>query len=374
MKSSARRWWMVAGILLVVLVVLAPRRVYTPTVAIMPGGVVSESAALEWNSSDVVESVLLLGDSGDAVPAVWEPLVKHLQIIPDRTTVVMMGDNVYGFGIPPEDDPGYAEAARRLSYQTDKLKAAGVRAVFIPGNHDWNADRDGGLRAVERQEELVLKALGPGSFAPSNGCPGPATVHFSDRFQVIAIDSEWWLYQYEKPPLDGGACPQSDFAELSRDIASALQGGAPSALRLLVMHHPLMSHGQHGEGSSCPGDSGCPPYREFRKQLFSTLQNVEGVICAAGHDHILEVLRGAQGCDLFLVSGAASRPRGTRVASDTLYALEQHGFMRIDVTDKGERRLTVFAIDTGSGAVSPAYFKSLGIEKTPQLSSRQPPD
>ena len=357
MTRATRKWWILGGILVAIAIILAPRRVQTPTV---PGKEPAATTAVEpWNPAEVAESVVLIGDAGDALPTVWEPLVGHLKQLPSVTTVLLLGDNIYNVGIPPENDPEYPEATRRLRYLIEKIQQAGVRGVFIPGNHDWNADQIGGLRAVERQQQLVLSALGPDSFVPRSGCPGPATALSNERFQVVAIDSEWWMYQSEKPPLDGVACPQNSSRELADDIASALKSSAPSAVRILAMHHPLMSRGNHGDGSGCPGDFGCPAYKQFRKELFETLSRVGGVLCVGGHDHSLQLLQGAHGCQLFLVSGATSHLGWTKVGEDTIFASEFHGFMRVDALKRGGHRLTVFKIDLQSGAIAPLFSKLL---------------
>ena len=357
MTRLRRRWWLFGGVVFAVAVVLAPRLVQTPTV---PGKELAAIPAVDaWDPSEVLESVVLLGDAGDALPAVWQPLVEHLKQLASVTTVLLLGDNVYEVGIPPEQDSGYAEATRRLRYLTDQLKASGARAIVLPGNHDWNADRSGGLQAIQRQEQLVLDALGPNSFLPSGGCPGPATALSNERFQVVAIDSEWWMYQSEKPSLDGVACPQRSPRELGDDIATALKSSAPGAVRILAMHHPLMSRGSHGDGSGCPGDFGCPPYQQFRKELFEALSPVGGVLCVGGHDHSLQLLQGAHGCELFLVSGATSHLGWTKVGADTIFASEFHGFIRVDALKQGGHRLTVFRIDLSGGKVSPLFSKLL---------------
>ncbi len=357
MKKSTHKLWIALALVVALAVVLIPRRVHMPTVPSGDGVAPAEPAA--WSLDGVVESVVLVGDAGDALPAVWEPLSKHLKLFPAATTVVLLGDNVYNEGIPPEDHPNYPDATRRLNYLIDQLKGAGVRSVFIPGNHDWNADQPGGLRAIERQEELVRKALGVESFVPSRGCPGPATVQTGDRFHVVAIDSEWWLNLSERPPLDGAACPQSSQSELLRDIQTSIESGAPGALRILAMHHPLMSYGPHAEGSQCPHDFGCEQNAEYRTQLFGALRKTTGTICVAGHDHSLQVLKGRDGCDLFLVSGATSHLSWTKVGPETIYASELHGFIRIDALKQGGWKLTVFTINLKDGELTPSFSKLL---------------
>ncbi|MBD98516.1 MAG: hypothetical protein CMO34_01625 [Verrucomicrobia bacterium] len=67
--------------------------------------------------------------------------------------------------------------------------------MFIPGNHDWRKGKEGGYKALKRQEEYIQKALNKKVFLPSDGCSGPSTIELSDKLVLIFIDTEWWLHQ-----------------------------------------------------------------------------------------------------------------------------------------------------------------------------------
>ncbi len=57
------------------------------------------------------------------------------------------------------------------------VKGAGVRGLFIPGNHDWEKEGSGGWEAVRREGARVAARGGPVvAFLPRDGCPGPEVV------------------------------------------------------------------------------------------------------------------------------------------------------------------------------------------------------
>ena len=65
--------------------------------------------------------------------------------------IIYLGDNVYPAGMPIPIDPGYAHAREILLQQITPLQEYPGRIYFIPGNHDWNEFKPGGLEAIRRQ-------------------------------------------------------------------------------------------------------------------------------------------------------------------------------------------------------------------------------
>lgn len=291
-------------------------------------------------SPNISESIILAGDSGDVDSATLELLRAEAAKFPQVTTVVLLGDNIYPAGLPPENSSDYSKAHSRLTQQLTALKLSGARIVFIPGNHDWD---DGGLKgweAVLREQSAVESALGPNSFLPRNGCPGPTQVKLSPNFQIIALDTQWWLHQGEKP---SSQCDSGTKLEVVSKLRKLLASTPKSVANILVQHHPLRSYGLHGLGSECYQDFGCKEYQEMRAALSGALQENKPLICAGGHDHDLQVLRGGCGCQYFVVSGAMSNVRKVESRADTLYSSSKLGFVRVDKLNTGELRLSVLS-------------------------------
>src|SRR5262245_12429717 len=116
--------------------------------------------------ADVDYRLLLLGDAGDPNPdgePVLLTLKQQVNRIPQRTTVVFLGDNIYERGMPLPSEPvdpateavaetaaevarviisdviqTRKEAERIINAQIDVVRGNGARAIFVPGNHDWD--------------------------------------------------------------------------------------------------------------------------------------------------------------------------------------------------------------------------------------------
>ena len=65
-------------------------------------------------------SVLLVGDAGEPVrnvAPIFRAIAREVGDAPDRTTVIVLGDNIYHSGLPPEGDPTREESVDRIEGQ-----------------------------------------------------------------------------------------------------------------------------------------------------------------------------------------------------------------------------------------------------------------
>ncbi len=335
----------------------------------------------ELDAAEISQRVILIGDAGN--PLVEEPVLHTLGhwagLMPQKTTVVFLGDNIYESGMPEATAGGRREAERRLMAQLGPVASAGARALFIPGNHDWGPGGKRGLAAVIRQQEFIDRELGHREgFLPRDGCPGPHAVdvpspRHPDRTRLIAIDTYWFLAAEEIPQWCRQNNRDSVLAELGRLV------GEPGPARVILLaHHPLKSHGVHGGffdwkdhlfpltrvrrwmwlpipviGSlypiarssfvASPQDLRSSEYSRLVDDLSRALRPHRPLIVAAGHEHSLQVMEGGSAARYAVVSGLGSSRKATAVGhgSDTLFAHLKPGFVVVDVTLSGAVLLRV---------------------------------
>src|SRR5262245_32557682 len=218
--------------------------------------------------------LILIGDTGAPEPS-GEPALDALSgrvaQLPDRTTVVFLGDVVYETGMPePSPIEGTPveeildqallnmyesrhEAERRVKDQLKSVDFPGTHAVVIPGNHDWDQFGVGGWKSVRELGTYLEQAKGLTharvDFLPGGGCPGPVSVDVGSRGRVIVLDTQWWLEVGAKPsPTDNPTgCPttteEAVTAALVRELRAAHEAGR---VAIVVGHHPMRSNGPHG--------------------------------------------------------------------------------------------------------------------------------
>jgi hypothetical protein len=165
------------------------------TAYIRPG--IPTQAQPEPGEAEVGFRLILIGDAGEPAKAPAEPVLNSLReraaLLKDRTTIVFLGDNIYPDGLPAQDDPKRSEMQRKLDAQIEAVKKSGADGIFVPGNHDWNSQGEGGQAVLKNQEVYVVEKLGEGAFQPKAGCPGPVTVDFAG-VRLIVIDTQWWQH------------------------------------------------------------------------------------------------------------------------------------------------------------------------------------
>jgi predicted ATP-grasp superfamily ATP-dependent carboligase len=218
--------------------------------------------------------LLLIGDAGDPDPK-GEPalyaLGKQVELMPARTTVVFLGDNVYETGMPdpsPLEDSAAEEildeallnlfasrrdSERRVKAQVKAIDVRGTHAIFVPGNHDWDQFGIGGWGRVRELRRYVGQLAGVVSarleLLPEGGCPGPVTVDVGRHARLIVLDTQWWLEAGEKPNPENNptGCAQTTEDQVVTALVQALHDSARAGrAAIIVAHHPLRSRGPHG--------------------------------------------------------------------------------------------------------------------------------
>lgn len=327
-------------------------------------------------------TLFLIGDAGS--PTDNEPVLATLEqqvrAAPAQKTIVYLGDNIYPRGLPDSGARGYDEAVRRLDAQIAVALRTETRAFFIPGNHDWSYMGPEGWKAIVHQGNYINSHGRPYvTMRPLGGCPGPETVDVAPGVRLVMIDTQWWLHDFEKPRDSTSACRYYDLREttlaLDRSLASA--GGRHV---IVLGHHPLVSGGEHGghlgvaehffplrsiakwlwipvpvigssyafnrvQGASNQDVRG-PENVRMRRALNWVFTRRRPLVYAAGHEHNLQVFDGKTARHV-LISGGGILNHTSRVyrLSNTRYAAEVSGFMRLDFLKDGRVRLGVITVD-----------------------------
>ena len=313
-----------------------------------------------------VTSVLLVGDAGALAPD--DPILAQLAGDAEASgrrgpsVVVFLGDNVYPSGVRAEE-PEFSRDTTALALQADVISGSSARAVFLPGNHDWDEGSADGLAAVDREAAWVRHAAEGGAeltWAPSAGCPGPDVLDVG-RVRLVILDTQWFLHDHQR------RCEDRSEDQILADVTAAIDQAGDREV-MLVAHHPLRTHGPHG--GYFPPDRHLFPLRDFWSEAFVPLpvlgtayvvsrvwgisdQDLEGdanermragllaairsadrrpAFYAAGHEHSLQVLRGADGEPAYhLVSGSASKTTPVTSGEGTLFATSARGYMKVEV-------------------------------------------
>lgn len=334
--------------------------------------------------------LFLIGDAGRPLQPT-EPMLTALQQVlvkkdTTRSLVVFLGDNVYPDGLPPEGHPYRNEAERILRAQIAVLRATGVPGVFVPGNHDWHAGGPEGLRRILLQDRFIDTEGAPvAQMLPNDGCPGPEVVDVGERLRLIVLDTQWWLNDFHPDRPEDFACASESKQNVVNRIHAALWS-AGTRESVVVAHHPLVSGGPHGGYFDGParvlgpavrmgvGDQNLysAEYLHMIGALTAVMAAKPPLAYAAGHEHNLQVLKGAS-ARYYLVSGSGiyGHLSPARVVEQTLYARAMSGFMRLTLLKDGRSRLGVWVV-LPDGKVVEEFSMWLDAETTEPPSRATP--
>lgn len=321
--------------------------------------------------------VILIGDAGEMNDGQRKSLqnaAKH--VIKGKTTSIYLGDNIYpsGMAIPGFGD--FQETSKILTSQFKPLREAGSAVYFVPGNHDWDKSGPNGLAKIQAQSNYLasfndnlLKML------PENGCPDPVAVKLTDKLTIIAYDSEWFLFPYNKANPD---CDCQTKDQVLQRMADLLEQNRNKII-LLVSHHPFQSYGVHGGyftlknhlfplaslnpslyiplpglGSIYPAlrstllspeDLNHPLYKDMIRSVNEIFGKKPNIIYAAGHEHGLQFIKSDQ---LQIVSGSGAKITANKKGKNSLFQAEGQGYVIADQLINNDMRYKYFVFaDTG---------------------------
>lgn len=320
--------------------------------------------------------VILIGDAGlkDDQQQQLMRLAAE-QVLPGRTTVLFLGDNVYprGMNLPGQGDSTWGQGILRSQYEP--MRAKGAPVYFIPGNHDWDRMGPDGLAKIKLQWQFLEAQNDPLlKLVPADGCPDPVEIEVSDSLSIIAFDSEWWLFPYPKNN-PGAECACQTKADVAERMQALLYKNRHKVV-LLASHHPFETYGVHGGrfsfkdhlfpltaanknlyiplplvGSLYPllrtvftnaEDKGHPLYRDMIRQVGKAAEAHQNMVHVSGHDHGLQLIEKEI---LQVVSGSGAKNSATYKGKGSLYATSHNGFVVADLMPGNQLLLKYFTVE-----------------------------
>ena len=326
------------------------------------------------------QRIILIGDGGELAsgrqPVIWG--IRNTIPFDKKTTIVFLGDNLYQYGLPDESVVGYRERKAPLDSQIIIANGTDAKVYFMPGNHDWNNGDPGGWEGIQR-EQAYIDNFGSKNveFWPKDGCPGPVQIDITPDIALIIIDSEWWVFPYDKPGIESD-CPFKTKAEVLTQLDDLLSRDSKK-LVVLAFHHTFRSYGIHGGNfpfkmhifplldinpklyiplpilgsiysfsrrtfGATTEDMSHPFYQSMISDIERVVKGHQNVIYAAGHEHTLQLIKDSG--YYYIVSGAASKSTRVSKGKNSLFASDKKGFAILDVSKNKNVTTTFYSVDS----------------------------
>ncbi len=329
----------------------------------------------------ILARIILIGDAGEMDEQQGSVITDAAQrILSGKTTVFYLGDNIYPRGIGLPDSKEQAETEKILQSQYKPVREKGAPVYFIPGNHDWDRMGPNGLAKIKRQWEYLEEQNDPGlKLVPPNGCPDPVAININDSLVVIAMDSEWWLYPFDKEN-EGANCNCRTKTEVVNTLQELFYKNRYKVI-MLATHHPFQSYGTHGGyfsvkdhlfpltvvnknlyiplpviGSiyplyrktfSHPEDLRHPLYKDMIRSVDAVFKDFPNFIHIAGHEHGLQLIDNKSNHQFQIVSGGGAKENYTIKGKHSLFGKAGQGYVTADLLKNNNIRFTFFIYNEG---------------------------
>ncbi|NND71490.1 MAG: hypothetical protein HKN43_07915 [Rhodothermales bacterium] len=377
------------------------------------------------NEANEVFRVFLIGDTGSQGQIEGRPwstlqlLNQELVKADSNSAVVFLGDNIYCCGLPDSTNQQRGPAEAVLDAHIASVEGFKGRVYFVPGNHDWNNSKAGGLESVARQERYLEERLGGKNIlVPDGGFPGPHVVELTDGISMVALDTEWWLTDKQKSFGDTGEYEIDEEQDFFLELDDVITNKLDDDNVLVVAHHPMFSNGEHGAKFdprvhlfplSLKYDRAYLPlpilgtlaatylkvfggsrqdiansrYRQLRNAMTGIFSSHESLVYASGHEHSLQHFR--VGPDHlyqdYIVSGSGSRPTHVAGGNGASFAANPEGFAILQYYRDRSVWLSFWDTESDPDKAKVIYRKKLRDGRTiideddvPQLPLEEYPD
>jgi hypothetical protein len=330
--------------------------------------------------------IILIGDAGELDPQLSHVLSNATtRILKNKTTVIYLGDNVYPTGIGLPGSKEEETTKKILKGQFIPMRKAGAPVYFVPGNHDWDRMGPLGLAKEKReweyineQKDSLLRVV------PRDGCPDPTEINISKDLVVIAFDSEWWLYLYNKDNPEADCDCHTDDEIINR-FKELLYKNRNKTI-ILADHHPFETYGHHGDSYiwqdylfpltsinpklyiplpgigilypllrgtfDNPEDDGHPLYKKMISMINGVFDADPNVIHVSGHDHGLQFNK--HGERIQVVSGSGAEQAVVKKGKYSLYAKTIPGYVTVDHMLDNSTHFTYYA-NTADSTFTPVF-------------------
>ncbi len=325
-------------------------------------------------NKEIEKTFYLVGDAGlsplDGKSLALTTFENFLET--QKTTdnyTIFLGDNIYPDGMPLEGDSYRKPAEHMMEAQYDAAKKYGGTVYFIPGNHEYY---QAGAEGVAWEADYINQYAGKSVFGPENGCP-LKSISVSDVIQLILLDTQWFLEDWNKNPSINEFCDIKTREKLFIEIGIELEQNRNKTI-VFAMHHPMFTNGNHGgyfalekhlyptqkkiplpilasliaqirsQGGVSVQDRYNELYNNLMLKLRSLAKNNDRIIFTSGHDHTLQYIENEEIKQI--VSGAGAKHSFAALGKYGLFSDGREGFAVLDVFKDGSSWVRYFGGDS----------------------------
>ncbi|MCB7482043.1 metallophosphatase [Christiangramia sediminis] len=264
----------------------------------------------------------------------------------DSASLVIVGNLVPKEGFPNKDN-GRERVEQDLQENLlDLIKDFKGNIIFTPGYNEWQDDAPDNIDDLES----FLQDNSRGKFWPNDGCPIESE-SLSDDVQLIMIDSQWYLEDWDDHPYINNKCEIKTRAQFREEFNDELEDNQRKTV-LVAVHHPMMTQTKIGFFEKIIGASSQTRRNPQLKELMGTLETLarqyNDVIFLSGNDQNLQYVQD-DNVEQIIV-GVTEDPAKAKPETDNGdFAAYELGYAKVNINKNGSSNVEIFQVlPTGS--------------------------
>jgi len=264
----------------------------------------------------------------------------------DSASLVIVGNLVPKEGFPNKDN-GRERVEQDLQENLlDLIKDFKGNIIFTPGYNEWQDDAPDNIDDLES----FLQDNSRGKFWPNDGCPIESE-SLSDEVQLIMIDSQWYLEDWDDHPYINNKCELKTRAQFREEFNDELEDNQRKTV-LVAVHHPMMTQTKIGFFEKMIGASSQTRRNPQLKELMGTLETLarqyNDVIFLSGNDQNLQYVQD-DNVEQIIV-GVTEDPAKAKPETDNGdFAAYELGYAKVNINKNGSSNVEIFQVlPTGS--------------------------
>lgn len=287
----------------------------------------------------------------------------------DQSAVIIMNGDLTSQ--PVTTQIGADQLERLLSLVDNLAQLKSTKIILMTGDRDWNDNEPKGYLAVQDlnrsiKQHIKLKSLTNVRLIFKKCCPGPKAIQLNSFTKMIAVNSQWWNHNYQKPKPADAICKLITISDVVEELDDIIKETDNQNI-LLVAHHPMRSLGNYGGRYSFrdnlspapilgsilnahqsnvggPNDLSNSKLKRFSYHMYNSLYFQSNIIYASGHEHNIQIHKKVD--NILINSG--SPVDGSHSPSDygTLLHDNKAGYVRINYLASGSVSSDYITYDT----------------------------
>jgi hypothetical protein len=201
---------------------------------------ISRVVEADTNSNQNYKKYFLIGNSGEGENGIGGPMVsalsQKLRSSGKEDYLIFLGDNFRSNRLKDGSVLG------QLDPLIEVLSTFKGNKLIVPGENEWKPKGSKGIEDIADRIEINLNEKD--IFQPEKGCP-IETIDVDDRTEIIIIDSQWYIENWDRRPDINDKCEIRTRSEFLTVLKDKIKKARHKNI-LLLSHHPLFTNGFHG--------------------------------------------------------------------------------------------------------------------------------